>query len=294
MDRKDYVKGLLYGGFAFVLWGLLPLYWKLVRDLDPYQIFAHRVFWSVMFISFVMVYRKEFKDFILLLKNRNNWLSTLIPAMFISVNWLVYIWGVNNGYVIETSLGYYINPLVLTLLGAIFYKEHLDNLQKIGIVLASLGVLMKIVVYGSIPYIALILAFSFAFYGLFKKKSNFTSLVGLGFETLIVGIPATIYILISETTGAGITGNLNPSFWLLIGMSGAVTAIPLLLYGEGTKRLPLKVIGFLQYIAPTIALLLGIFVFKEPFDSSQWLPFIIIWIGLACFVISQIKMLKNR
>lgn len=293
MDRQNYIKGLFYGGLAFVLWGLLPLYWKLVSALNPYQIFTHRVFWSVIFLSVVMMYKKEFKSFVQLLKDKNNWKATLIPAIFISINWLVYIWGVNNGYVIEASLGYYINPLVLTLLGAIFYKEHLDGLQKVGILLATIGVTIKILIYGRIPLIALILAFSFAFYGLFKKKSKYTSMVGLGFETIIVGIPATCFIVFFEVSGTGITGNLSPLFWLLIGLSGAVTAIPLLLYGEGTKRLPLKVVGFLQYIAPTITLLLGIFVFKEPFDSGELIPFMIIWGGILCFVISQIKMLKS-
>lgn len=293
MDRQNYIKGLLYGGSAFVLWGLLPLYWKLVSALDPYQIFSHRVFWSLVFIVIIMSYRKELKSFISLLKDKRNWLSTLGPAIFISINWLTYIWGVNNGYVIETSLGYYINPLVLTLFGALFYHEKLDRLQKIGIALAALGVLIKIFVYGRVPIIALILAISFAIYGLLKKKSKYTSLVGLGFETLIVGLPACLYVFFSETSGKGITGNLPVSFWLLILLSGIVTAVPLLLYGEGTKRLPLKVVGFLQYIAPTIALFLGIFVFEEAFSIDEFVPFLIIWLGLICFIVSQVKMLKN-
>lgn len=292
MDKQNYIKGLFYGGLAFVLWGLLPLYWKLVSALNPYQIFAHRVFWSVIFIVVVMLYKKEFKAFLSLLKEKSNWKATLVPAVFISINWLIYIWGVNNGFVIEASLGYYINPLVLTLLGAIFYREQLDALQKIGILLATIGVAMKIFIYGKIPVIALVLAFSFAFYGLFKKKSKYSSLVGLGFETIIVGIPATCFILFSEFSGGGITGNIHVSFWFLIGLSGAVTAVPLLLYGEGTKRLPLKVVGFLQYIAPTITLLLGIFVFKEPFSGGELIPFMVIWGGILCFVISQVKMLK--
>jgi len=293
MDRQNYIKGLLYGGLAFVLWGLLPLYWKLVSALNPYQIFAHRVFWSLIFIVAIMKHRKQFRSFMDLVKDKNNWIASFGPALFISINWLTYIWGVNNGYVIETSLGYYINPLVLTLFGALFYHEKLDRLQMIGIGLAGLGVLIKIIVYGRLPIIALILAISFAIYGLLKKQSKFTSLVGLGFETLIVGLPAFILILFSEGSGHGINGNLPVSFWLLIALSGLVTAVPLLLYGEGTKRLPLKVVGFLQYIAPTIALFLGIFVFKEPFNTEELIPFLVIWSGLICFVISQVKMLKN-
>ncbi len=293
MNKKHYITGLIYGGLAFILWGLLPIYWKLVKALNPYQVFTHRVFWSVIFLTIIMTYKGQIKDFLSLLKDKSNWLSTLGPAFFISINWLTYIWGVNNGYVIETSLGYYMNPLVLTLLGAIFYRERLDKLQTIGIVLATIGVLIKILVYGEIPILALVLAISFAIYGLLKKKSKFTSLTGLGFETVIVGIPATLMIIFTETTGQGISGNLPISFWVLISMSGVVTAIPLLLYGESTKRLPLKVVGFLQYIAPTIGLFLGIFVFKEAFSLEDLIPFIIIWIGLAFFVLSQVRMLKN-
>ncbi len=293
MNKKHYITGLIYGGLAFILWGLLPIYWKLVKALNPYQVFTHRVFWSVIFLTLIMIYKGQIKEFLNLLKDKSNWLSTLGPAFFISINWLTYIWGVNNGYVIETSLGYYMNPLVLTLLGAIFYRERLDKLQTVGIVLATIGVLIKILVYGEIPILALVLAISFAIYGLLKKKSKFTSLTGLGFETVIVGIPATLMIIFTETTGQGISGNLPISFWLLISMSGVITAVPLLLYGESTKRLPLKVVGFLQYIAPTIGLFLGIFVFKEAFSFEDLIPFIIIWIGLACFVLSQVRMLKN-
>ncbi|MCH4886704.1 EamA family transporter RarD [Acidaminobacter sp. JC074] len=293
MNKKEYIKGLIYGGLAFIIWGLLPLYWKLVKALNPYQVFTHRVFWSVLFVSVVMIYKKQFKDFLVLLKDKNNWLMTLGPAFFISINWLTYIWGVNNGFVIETSLGYYMNPLVLTLLGAIFYRERLDRLQAVGIGLAGIGVLIKVFAYGDVPVLALVLAISFAVYGLLKKKSKFTSLTGLGFETVIVGIPATLIIVFTEVTGQGIQGNLHPSFWLLIALSGALTAIPLLLYGEGTKRLPLKVVGFLQYIAPTIGLFLGIFVFNEPFSMDELVPFLIIWAGLICFVVSQVRMLKN-
>lgn len=292
MDKKNYIKGLTFGGAAFVIWGLLPLYWKLVKAINPYQIFAHRVVWSLIFVSLIMTQQKNIKMFFTLLKDKKNWLVILAPTLFISINWLTYIWSVNNGYVIETSLGYYMNPLVLTFLGSIFYKERLDKLQKVGILLATTGVMVKILFYGKIPVLALVLAISFAIYGLLKKKSKFTSLMGLGFETLLVGIPASIYMVFVETSGMGITGNLKASFWVLIALSGIVTAVPLLLYAESTKRLPLKVVGFLQYIAPTIGLCLGIFVFKEPFSSSELIPFLIIWSGLLCFVCSQIRMLK--
>jgi chloramphenicol-sensitive protein RarD len=294
MNDKNYIEGLFFTGTAFVLWGLLPLYWKLVSAISPYQIFAQRVVWSLIFVVVIIALKNGLGTFISLVKKPANWLKILGPSIFISINWLTYIWGVNNGYVIESSLGYYINPLVLTVLGGIFFKEKLNRVERIGITFAVIGVVMKTVMYGRVPYIALILAVSFAIYGLLKKKSSFDSLTGLGFETVLIGVPSLIYLIITEQSGNGITGNLEWTFWLLIASSGVVTAVPLLLYSEGTKRLPLSVVGFMQYIAPTIALFLGIYVFKEPFDLKALIPFVFIWIGLGFFTYSQYRFLNGN
>ncbi|HAS73541.1 MAG TPA: EamA family transporter RarD [Clostridiales bacterium UBA8960] len=293
MDRKNYVIGLVYGASAFTMWGLLPLYWKLVNAITPYQIFAQRVVWSFVFITLILVIFKKTPILMKALKSKREWKRIVLPSILISVNWLLYIWGVNNNFVIETSLGYYINPLVLTLFGFIFYKERLNRYQKIGIGLATLGVLVKTVLYGKLPIVALVLAVCFGSYGLLKKKSNLDSLTGLGFETLIIGIPSLIYMGIMEFGGNGITGNLPNSFWILISLSGIVTATPLLMYAESTKKLPLNVVGFLQYISPTIALMLGIFVFGEPFDIGSLIAFSLIWLGLGFFSYSQFKLLKR-
>lgn len=293
MDKKSYIKGLIFAGLAFIAWGLLPLYWKLVKAISPYQIFAHRVFWSLIFVWIILLMTGKFKAFRNNL-NRKTLKANLLPAIFISINWLVYIWSVNNGYVIEASLGYYLNPLVLTLFGSLFFQERLTPIQGVGIAFALFGVMFKAISYGRIPYIALILAVSFAVYGLLKKKSKYTSMMGLGYETLMIGIPAFAFLIFKESSGGGISGNLSPNFWLLISLSGMLTAIPLLLYAEGTKRLPLTVVGFLQYIAPTIGLFLGIFVFKEPFEFKDFLPFTFIWVGLIFFSYSQISLLKNK
>lgn len=293
MDRKSYLRGLVCGASAFTLWGLLPLYWKWVHALPAYQVFAHRIVWSLVFLVIFMMQRKTFRKFVALVKTPRQWLKVLPIAVIISVNWLVYIWSVNNGYVIESSLGYFINPLMVTLLGSIFLGERLDNYQKIGILLATIGVLMKTVMYGKVPWIALAIALSFALYGLLKKKSELSSLMGLGFETFIVGIPAFVYLVMMETGHQGISGQLPGYYWLMIALSGIVTAVPLLLYAEGAKNLPLKVVGFLQYIAPTLQLLLGIFVFDEAFEPMELIPFSIIWAGLIFFTYSQLKVLKK-
>jgi len=294
MDKKRYGEGLLMSTGAFVIWGLLPLYWKWVSAITPYEIFAQRVVWSLFFVLILMRNKERLQNFIHMVKQPRHLLKTIAPAIFISFNWLTYIWGVNNGYVLEASLGYYINPLVLTLFGRIFFKEHLTRDQKIGISFAMIGVVYKTVTYGRVPYIALILAFSFAIYGLLKKKSTFTSLTGLGIETLLIGVPALITLLYYESQGMGIIGNLPSYYWLRIMLSGVLTATPLLLYSEGTKRLPLSIIGFLQYIAPTISLFLGIFIFKEAFNFSSLIAFIFIWIGLAIFTREQVILFRKQ
>lgn len=294
MDRNSYIKGLISGFSAFFIWGLLPLYWKLVSFVTPYQVFAHRVVWSFVFIVLIMANRRTLSDFYSIIRIKTNWIKILGPSFFISVNWLLYIWAVNNDRVIETSLGYYINPLVVTLLGAIFLKERLTRLQLIGVAFATAGVLFKTITYGSLPIISLSLAISFSFYGFLKKKSPLSSLMGLGFETLVISIPSIIFLIMFESKGLGISGNLPFHYWFIIMSSGIVTSIPLLLFSEGAKRLPLNVTGFLQYIAPSIMLFLGIFIFKEPFDSSSLFTFILIWIGLVFFSYSQFLILKRR
>lgn len=250
MDRKNYIEGLTFGALAFGMWGILPLYWRLVDAISPYQIFCQRVVWSFLFVCILLLIKGKWPEFYKTLKSRQEWKNIIGPSVFIAMNWFLYIWGVNNGYVIEASLGYYINPLILTLLGRIFFKERLTLLQKISIAFAAAGVLIKTLLYGRIPFIALALAATFAFYGLLKKKSTLNSLSGLGFETLVIGIPSLLFLILTETRGAGITGNLPWTFWILIALSGVVTAIPLLLYAEGTKKLPLNIVGFLQYLSP--------------------------------------------
>lgn len=296
MDRKSYIEGLLYGSAAYFMWGFLPLYWKLVHALGPYQIFAQRVVWSFIFVVILLRFKSRVRAFLMLLSDRKIWKIGLASALFISINWLTFIWGVNNGYVIESSLGYYINPLVLTLFGRLLFKERMTRLQGVGMFSAFIGVVLSTWFYHRIPVVALVLAVSFAVYGVLKKKSGLDSLNGLTLETLVVSIPSLFYILFSEFTGRGITGNLPFWFWGLIALSGVVTAVPLLCYAEGAKKLPLNVLGFLQYISPTISLILGITVFKEAFDGRSLMAFGFIWFGLILFSYSQYRVLsqKNR
>lgn len=294
MNRKTYLEGLAFGAGAFVLWGLLPLYWKAVQALSPYQIFAHRVVWSFLVVYVILSITKKRARFFAALRSKKE-LKAIIPAaVAISINWLLYIWAVNNNYVIETSLGYYMNPLILALFGRLFYGERLSRLEYIGFLFAGTGVVLKTIFYGAFPYIAVILAVCFALYGLFKKRSVLESTVSLEVETLVIGIPSILYLIYAEATGTGISGNLPMWYWGLIALSGIMTAVPLLLYSESAKRLPLTVLGFLQYIAPTLALFLGVFVFGEAFTWDALMCFALIWIGLILFTVSQYRQLKER
>lgn len=288
------MEGLSSGVLAYVLWGLLPLYWKAVGAINPYQIFSQRIIWSFLFVGVILWYTKKWQEFKSTISDWREWVSIAAPALVISVNWMVYIWGVNNGYIIESSLGYFINPLIVMLFGRIFFKEKMTFLQKVSLGMALAGVLLKTVQYGRIPYVALILAVSFAVYGLLKKKSKLTSVAGLGFETLFVGIPSLFYIIFVETGGSGITGNLPWTFWPLIAASGIITATPLLLYAEGIKKLPLTIMGFLQYLSPTMQLFLGIYLFKEAFDLASLGAFSIIWAGILLFTYDQYRTLRRR
>lgn len=294
MDRKNYLDGLVFGSMAYFIWGLLPLYWRLVHDLSAYQLFAQRVIWSFIFVLVLLRMKNRIKNFFSLLQDRKIWKIGLASAFFISVNWLTYIWGVNHGYVVESSLGYYINPLVLTLFGRFFFKERMTRLQGVGLFFALIGVLLSTWFYHRIPVVGLTLAISFAVYGVLKKKSGLDSLDGLTLETLVVSVPSLIYITFMEASGQGISGNLPGWFWGLIALSGIATAVPLLFYAEGAKRLPLNVMGFLQYISPTISLILGITVFKESFDGRSLIAFSFIWFGLILFSYSQYRMLSQK
>jgi chloramphenicol-sensitive protein RarD len=292
MNRAEYIKGLFFGALAYAMWGLLPLYWKLVNVIRADQIFAQRIVWSFLFLSIILAYKNQFSQLWAVFQTKKNIVNGLLCTMFISINWFVYIWAVNNGFVIETSLGYFINPIVLTTFGAVLFKEKLNKLQWAGFVLATMGVLYLTITYNKIPYIALTLAVSFALYGVFKKKSKLDSIVGLSFETMILSGPALFYVLFGEVGGQGLIGNVPWIYWVLIALSGIATSVPLLLYAEATKRLPLGVVGFLQYIAPTISLVLGVFVFKEAFDETKLIAFTMIWMALALYSVAQYRLLK--
>ncbi len=277
--------GLLYALFAYTIWGLFPLYWRLLQAIPATQITAHRVIWSWVVLTIFIVLTKQWRDFRRSV-NRRVLLNYTIAAILISINWILYIWAVNANHIVEVSLGYFINPLISVFFGTVFFKEKLRPLHWISLLCASCGVIYLTYHYGHVPWIALVLATTFSLYGLTKKLAPLKSLFGLTLETAVLVIPALVYLLLCERDGNGTLLHSNPRTYFLLFVAGIITAGPLLLFATAAQRIPLTLIGILQYIAPTLQILLGIFFFHEPFSSVQLTGFSLVWIALAIFVIA--------
>jgi chloramphenicol-sensitive protein RarD len=277
-------KGILPAAAAYVLWGFLPLYFKFVHDVPGVQTTAHRVVWSFLFLVMVMALRRQFPALRANL-NRRTVLIYLGSATLLAVNWLIYVFAVTSGYVVESSLGYFINPLVNVLLGMIFLRERLRLAQWLPVGLAALGVAYLTFSVGTLPWIALALAFTFGFYGLIKKVAPLGSLHGLMLETTLLLAPATAYLVYSEASGAGVFIHGGLEISILLFMLGIVTAVPLLLFASGARQVPLSTLGLLQYIAPSLQFLTGIWLYGEPFTQARAIGFGIIWLALAIFSI---------
>ncbi|MTT32094.1 EamA family transporter RarD [Terrilactibacillus sp. BCM23-1] len=281
---------------AYFMWGIFPLYWKPLNEVPAFEILAHRIFWAFIFMIVLLIWNKRFHDFIVNFKvlfKPMNFILVFLAAVLISINWCVYIWAVNNGHVIETSLGYYINPLISILLAIIFLKEKLNLWQIVAIGFATVGVLILTIEYGQIPYVALTLALSFGFYGLVKKFIHFDSTIGLTYETLFVTPIALGFLIFIQAKGTAAFGNISHLTTILLIGTGVATALPLLCFAEAGKRIPLSMLGFFQYIAPTMTLILGLTVFKESFSHVQFISFIFIWIALVVFSLSGTKFMAR-
>lgn len=275
-------KGMLYGIGAYALWGFFPIYWKLLHHVPALQLLGHRIGWSFLLLLGVIFVTKQWDEFRKTLNARTIRIY-LIAALLIGVNWLTYVWAVNAGFIVETSLGYFINPLLSVLMGVIFLGERLRSAQWIPVILAAIGVAYLTFVYGQPPWIALLLAFSFGFYGLVKKLAPLGPLYGLTLETGILFLPALVYLgfVQADNTAAFLHSGILSDI-LIIG-AGLVTTVPLLMFASAAKQIPLSMIGVLQYLAPTIQFLIGVFLYKEDFDQSHLIGFSIVWLALIIF-----------
>lgn len=290
--KKNY-DGIINGVMAYLLWGFLPIYWKTLDHVPPGEVLAHRIFWSFWFMLILLIITKRLSTFRTsfrqMAENPKTGFALIAVSILISVNWLLFIWAVHAGKMVETSLGYYINPLVSIVLGVFVLKEKLLRTHIIAFVFALIGVLFLTISYGQFPWISITLALSFGIYGLIKKVLPFDSSVGLTLETLAVMPIAFIYIIMIFVRGDQVSFSGDMKTDLLMVASGAVTALPLLLFAKGVQKVPLYLIGFLQYIAPTIMLLLGIFLYGEPFGTTRLISFAFIWGALLIVSLSSIK-----
>jgi len=279
-------KGILYGAASYAIWGFFPIYWKLLRHVPALQLIGHRIIWSFILLVAVIVMRRQWTEFRVAVTPKTLW-GYLIAALLIGFNWTMYVWAVNQSYIVETSLGYFINPLISVLLGVVLLKERLRLGQWIPVIIAASGVAYLTYIYGRLPYIALSLALSFGLYGLVKKISPLGSLFGLTVETGILFLPAAAYLIFANVNGSGAFLHTGFSSDLLMIGAGVVTTIPLLLFASAARSVPLWVVGLLQYIAPTLQFLIGVFVYKEPFSRSQLLGFGFVWLALLIFLVEN-------
>ena len=275
-------KGILNGIAAYTLWGFFPIYWKLLHEVPALQLIGHRIVWSFLLLLGVIILTGQWNDFRSKL-DVHTFGIYLIASLLVGVNWLTYVWAVNAGFIVETSLGYFINPLLSVLMGVLFLRERLRITQWIPVVLAALGVLYLTLVYGHLPWIALLLAFTFGFYGLVKKLAPLGSLHGLTFETGILFLPALVYLGIVQANNTAVFMHSSLTLDLLMIGAGLVTTVPLLMFASAAKQIPLSMMGILQYLAPSIQFLIGIFIYKEVFDNSRLIGFGLVWLALIIF-----------
>ena len=280
--------GLVYGLCAYVLWGLFPLYWPLLKPATPLEIVSHRAVWTMAFCFIILAITKSLKSTLATFKRPKVAAKLFTASILVSINWLIYIWATNNGHVVEASLGYYINPLIAIAFGIILLKERMRPLQWVSVSVATIGVLVLTIDYGRLPWVAFGVALSWGTYGLIKKQLGLGAVEGLAIETLIAFIPYCAYLVFLGSAGEGQFGQ-GVSITILLISAGAVTAIPLLLFNASTTRLPLTTIGLLQYITPTLTFIIGVWVNHEVMSTARWVGFFIIWIALFALAYDLVR-----
>lgn len=290
---ENYKQGIFFGLAAYVLWGILSVYWKALELVSPFEILSSRFMWSCVFVFLLIIFQKKWplftKEVKQVFSNVKTGAAMAAAGITISFNWGTFIWAVNNGHIVETSMGYYINPLVSILFAVVFLRERLDKMQLAAITCAFIGVASMVYSFGKIPWVSLTLAFTFALYGLLKKILPVSALTSIMLETLLITPLALVYEYSLWQQGVSFYASGNLQVIMMLTGAGVVTAIPLLLFTAGARLLPLKIIGFLQYISPTLTLLIGVFVYNEAFTASHLLAFGWIWAALLLFIVSQLR-----
>jgi chloramphenicol-sensitive protein RarD len=281
--RSESVAGVICAGSAFLIWGLGPVYWKALRVVPSLEIIVHRVVWAFIFLLVWIILGRRRHEFVDALKDLRILLTLLLTAVILGCNWLLYVWAINNDYMLQGSLGYYINPLVNVVFGVLFLRERLRRAQVLAVLLAGVGVVYLTVSYGEFPWIALALASTFGLYGLIRKVAPVGALIGLSVEMLLLTAPAAAYLIYLTAQGSGSFAHGSIPIDLLLLGTSVLTAVPLTLFTAGARRINLSTLGLLQYIAPTGIFLLAVFYYHEPFTQAQVRTFIMIWTALAIY-----------
>ncbi len=281
--------GVLSGLGAYALWGLFPLYFPLLEPATGLEIVAHRVLWSLVFVGLLLTAVRRWSHVRAAVTDRRTLLVLGGAAVLIAANWLIFVYGVNSGHVVETSLGYFINPLVSVVLGVVGFSERLRPLQWTAVGIAAVAVGVLTVDYGRPPWIALTLALTFGLYGLMKKLVRTEAAPGLFVETALVSIPAAVVLAVAHSAGDGTFGNVGTGHALLLVSSGVATAVPLLLFAAAARRIPLSTVGLLQYLTPLMQLAIGVFVYDEPMPPARLVGFAVVWVALAVFTVDTLR-----
>ena len=280
-------RGVILALSAYIFWGLHPIYWKQLQHVPSVEIVSHRIIWSFVFFLIIMTIRRDWKTWLgKMAESRNRWILFL-PAFLIGSNWAMYVWAVNAGYIIETSLGYFICPLITVFLGVLFCHEHLRKLQWAAVAIAGSGVLIMTILYGQFPWISLYLAGTWGAYGLLRKKSPLSPVEGLMLETSVLTVIGLTVLMVSQCRGAG---PLFPDLktGLLLCGTGVISGLPLLVFIAGARLTPLSLIGILQYVYPTLIFLTGVLVYHESLTRSKWTGFMFIWLALAIYTLEGV------
>ena len=278
---------------SYVIWGFLTLFWNLLAEVNSIYILTQRIIWSMVFMSIYMTVTKKWDEIIAVFKNKQDLLTCFVSGALITVNWGVYIYAVNNGHVLDSSLGYFIEPIMVALFGLVLFKERMSKAESFTFVLAALALFYLIFIHRTFPVIAIVITISFSAYGAVKKSLNISAHASLFMETLCMTPFALILAAYMEMNGTGVLGRADTVTMLLLPVCGIVTSVPLLLFNIGVKEIPLYLIGILNYISPTISFILGLVYFHETLDVHRAIAFLLIWIGIVFIIIEKAKILRS-
>jgi chloramphenicol-sensitive protein RarD len=285
---------VVFGVTAYGLWGLFPLYWSLLASAGALETLAHRMIWSLVVVTGVLLWTRKLGSFRAVLRDRRKFLLLTAAAVLISANWGAYIWGVTHEHVVETALGYFIGPLVSVLLGVVLLKERLRRAQWTAVGLGAVAVVVLAIGYGEVPWIALVLAFSFSTYGLVKKLADVGAVESMAVETSVTLLPAIAYVVFLEASGSGTFTSLGVGHALLLVGGGIVTMVPLLAFAAAAVRVPLSVIGLLQYMTPSMQFAFGVLLFHERMPPERWLGFGVVWLALVVLTVDGLRRRSTR